>query len=152
MPQAPIRDSPRARYGAGPPPYAAIEVAFHNVADDVQLAGTLTVLQGTPNAPAVLLSQGLGFEPFDRDYAVPSAPALQSFGTGGGDRDEIEPNDTVAQGVSLPGPADAVETSDSDSTKPTPVSGSPTPLRRGRPEQMTNPSCAPTASRRCLSG
>jgi predicted acyl esterase len=27
----------------------------------------------------VLLSQGLGFEPFDRDYAVPSAPALKSF-------------------------------------------------------------------------
>ena len=79
MPQAPIRDSPRARYGAGPPPYGAIEVAFQNVADNVQLAGTLTVPRGTPNAPAVLLSQGLGFEPFDRDYAVPSAPALKSF-------------------------------------------------------------------------
>ena len=79
MPQAPIRDSPRARYGAGPPPYAAIEVAFQNVADNVQLAGTLTVPRGTPNAPAVLLSQGLGLEPFDRDYSVPSAPALKSF-------------------------------------------------------------------------
>jgi pimeloyl-ACP methyl ester carboxylesterase len=32
-----------------------------------------------PNAPAVLLSQGLGFEPFDRDYGVPGAPALKSF-------------------------------------------------------------------------
>jgi hypothetical protein len=79
VPQEPIRDSPRPRYGAGPPHYAAIEVAFQNVADNVQLAGTLTVPRGTPNAPAVLLSQGLGFEPFDRDYAVPSAPALKSF-------------------------------------------------------------------------
>ena len=79
MPQAPIRDSPRPRCGAGPPPYAAIEVAFQNVADNVQLAGTLTVPPGTPSAPAVLLSQGLGFEPFDRDYAVPSAPTLKSF-------------------------------------------------------------------------
>ena len=79
VPQAPIRDSPRPRYGAGPPPYAAIEVAFQNAVDNVQLAGTLTVPRGTPNAPAVLLSQGLGFEPFDRDYAVPSAPALKSF-------------------------------------------------------------------------
>jgi len=45
----------------------------------VQLAGTLTVPRRTPNAPAVLLSQGLGFEPFDREFAVPSAPALKSF-------------------------------------------------------------------------
>jgi pimeloyl-ACP methyl ester carboxylesterase len=79
VPQAPIRDSPRPRYGAGPSPYAAIEVAFQNVADNVQLAGTLTVPRGTPNAPAVLLSQGLGFEPFDRDYGVPGARALKSF-------------------------------------------------------------------------
>ena len=79
MPQAPIRESPRPHYGAGPPPYAAIEVAFQNVADNVQLAGTLTVPREAPSAPAVLLSQGLGFEPFDRDYAVPSAPALKSF-------------------------------------------------------------------------
>ena len=79
MPQAPIRDSPRPRYGPGPPPYTAIEVAFQNVADNVQLAGTLTVPRGAPNAPAVLLSQGLGFEPFDRDYTLPSAPALKSF-------------------------------------------------------------------------
>ena len=54
VPQAPIRDSPRPRYGAGPPPYAAIEVAFQNVADNVQLAGTLTVPRETPSAPAVL--------------------------------------------------------------------------------------------------
>ena len=79
MPQAPIRDSPRPRYGAGPPPYAAIEVAFQTVADNVQLAGTLTVPRGMSNAPAVLLSQGLGFEPFDRDYGVPGARALKSF-------------------------------------------------------------------------
>lgn len=33
---------------------------------------------------------------------APVPPALQSFGTGGGDIDEREPNDSVAQGVSLP--------------------------------------------------
>ena len=79
MPQTPIRDSPRPHYGAGPPPYTAVEVAFQNAVDNVQLAGTLTVPQGALNAPAVLLSQGLGFEPFDRDYTLPSAPALKSF-------------------------------------------------------------------------
>ena len=79
MPQAPIKESPRPVYGAGPPPYAAIEVAFQNAADGVQLAGTLTVPRGTPNAPAVLLNQGLGLEPFDRDYTLPSAPARKSF-------------------------------------------------------------------------
>ena len=79
VPQAPIRDSPKPRYGAGPAPYAAIEVAFQNVVDNVQLAGTLTVPRGALNAPTVLLSQGLGREPFDRDYPRPSAPALKSF-------------------------------------------------------------------------
>ena len=79
VPQAPIRDSPRPRYGAGPPPYAAVEVAFQNALDNVQLAGTLTVPRGASSAPAVLLSQGLGLEPFDRDYTLPSAPALKSF-------------------------------------------------------------------------
>jgi len=39
---------------------------------------------------------------FARKSQVASAPAIQSFATGGGDRDEIEPNDTIAQGVSLP--------------------------------------------------
>jgi hypothetical protein len=47
--------------------------------DNVQLAGTLTVPRGSAHAPAVLLSQGLGLEPFDRDYTLPSAPALKSF-------------------------------------------------------------------------
>jgi pimeloyl-ACP methyl ester carboxylesterase len=79
VPQAPITESPRPRYGTGPPPYAAIEVAFQNAVDNVQLAGTLTVPRGALNAPAVLLSQGLGFKPFDRDYPLPSAPALKSF-------------------------------------------------------------------------
>ena len=79
MPQAPIRDAPRPRYGAGPPPYTSVEVAFQNAVDDIQLAGTLTVPRGALKAPAVLLSQGLGFEPFDRDYTLPSAPALKSF-------------------------------------------------------------------------
>ena len=39
---------------------------------------------------------------FARKQQVASAPAIQSFATGGGDRNEIEPNDTIAQGVSLP--------------------------------------------------
>jgi uncharacterized protein YdeI (BOF family) len=39
---------------------------------------------------------------FARKIQVPSAPVLQSFGAGDGDRNEIEPNDTVAQGVALP--------------------------------------------------
>ncbi len=39
---------------------------------------------------------------FARKSQLASAPTILSFGTGGGDRDEIEPNDTVAQGVSLP--------------------------------------------------
>jgi uncharacterized protein len=59
------------------PPYEAIEVEFKNSADNVQLAGTLTVPRGTPNAPAVLLSQGLGLQPFDRDYTLSSG--LKSF-------------------------------------------------------------------------
>jgi len=59
--------------------YTAVEVAFQNAIDNVQLAGTLTVPRGALNAPAVLLSQGLGFEPFDRDYTLRSAPALKSF-------------------------------------------------------------------------
>lgn len=79
VPQAPSKDSPRARYGAGPPPYTGVEVAFQNPVDNVQLAGTLTVPRGALNAPAVLLSQGLGLEPFDRDYTLPNAPALKSF-------------------------------------------------------------------------
>ena len=79
MSQASNRDSPRARYGAGPPPYASIEVAFQNAVDNVQLAGTLTVPREASAAPAVLLSQGLGFAPFDRDYTLPSTPALKSF-------------------------------------------------------------------------
>src|SRR5436853_2425454 len=39
---------------------------------------------------------------FARKQQVASAPVIQSFATGGGDRNEIEPNDTIAQGVSLP--------------------------------------------------
>jgi hypothetical protein len=39
---------------------------------------------------------------FARKTQVPSAPSRLSFATGDGDRSEIEPNDTVAQGVSLP--------------------------------------------------
>jgi hypothetical protein len=39
---------------------------------------------------------------FGRTPRSTSAPALLSFGTGGGDINEIEPNDPVAQGVSLP--------------------------------------------------
>lgn len=39
---------------------------------------------------------------FGLTRASASSPALLSFGTGGGDTNEIEPNDLVAQGVSLP--------------------------------------------------
>jgi len=79
VPQGPIKESPRARHGPGPAPYDAIEVAFENPADGVHVAGTLTVPHGVVQAPAVILSQGLGFEPFDRDYAVATAPALKAL-------------------------------------------------------------------------
>jgi hypothetical protein len=79
VPQTPNSDSPRPRYAAGPAPYVAVDVAFQNAVDNVHLAGTLTVPRGAVNAPAVLLSQGLGLAPFDRDYPLPSAPALKSF-------------------------------------------------------------------------
>jgi hypothetical protein len=39
---------------------------------------------------------------FSRPRQAASAPTIQSFATGGGDINEIEPNDRVAQGVSLP--------------------------------------------------
>ena len=39
---------------------------------------------------------------FVQQLRAGSAPQVLSFGTGGGDIDEIEPNDPVAQGVSLP--------------------------------------------------
>ncbi|HJQ24892.1 MAG TPA: PPC domain-containing protein [Blastocatellia bacterium] len=57
------------------------------------------------NAPQTMRQHAAGHEgvsAFARRSQVASAPALQSFGTGGGDRNEIEPNDAVAQGVSLP--------------------------------------------------
>ena len=38
----------------------------------------------------------------ERAHWAAAAPRLLSFGTGGGDVNEIEPNDLVAQGVSLP--------------------------------------------------
>jgi pimeloyl-ACP methyl ester carboxylesterase len=79
VPQGPIKESPRARSGSGPARYDAIEVAFENPSDSVHLAGTLTVPHGVVQAPAVMLSQGVGFGPFDRDYAVPTAPAVKSF-------------------------------------------------------------------------
>ena len=79
VPQAPIKDSPRPVYATGAPTYRAIEVAFQNAADGVQLAGTLTVPSAAVSVPAVLLSQGLGVEPFDRDYTLPGAQARKSF-------------------------------------------------------------------------
>lgn len=39
---------------------------------------------------------------FARSRQAASAPAIQSFGTGGGDVNELEPNDRIAQAVSLP--------------------------------------------------
>ncbi len=79
MAQAPNRETPRPRYDVRPASYVVTEVAFLNAVDNVQLAGTLTVPRGVLNARAVILSQGLGLEPFDRDYAVPMRPALKSF-------------------------------------------------------------------------
>lgn len=77
--QTPSSESPRALYAAGSPTYATTEVAFQNAADNIQLAGTLTLPRGALNAPAVLLSPGLGVAPFDRDYTLPGRPALKSF-------------------------------------------------------------------------
>src|SRR5688572_22643942 len=39
---------------------------------------------------------------WEKIFQVASAPTVQSFGTGGGDINEIEPNHIIAQGVSLP--------------------------------------------------
>lgn len=39
---------------------------------------------------------------FARSRQAASAPTLQSFATGGGDIDELEPNDSISQGVALP--------------------------------------------------
>ena len=79
MPQDPIKDLAPQLREAGAQPYAIIEVAFQNAVDNVQLAGTLTVPREEPNAPAVLLVQGLGLAPFDRDYTLPGAPTRKSF-------------------------------------------------------------------------
>jgi hypothetical protein len=49
--------------------------------------------------PGKELSQA---ETWEKIYPVASAPTLQSFGTGGGDVNEVEPNNTIAQGISLP--------------------------------------------------
>ena len=46
--------------------------------------------------------QGRGERVFAQGRVTASAPTIQSFGTGGGDIFEDEPNDLVAQGVSLP--------------------------------------------------
>lgn len=43
-----------------------------------------------------------GAHAFARSRQTASAPVLQSFATGSGDINEIEPNDLIAQGVSLP--------------------------------------------------
>jgi Bacterial pre-peptidase C-terminal domain len=49
---------------------------------------------------AGMRTEGVGA--FARARQAASAPTVQSFGTGGGDVIELEPNDRVAQGVSLP--------------------------------------------------
>jgi pimeloyl-ACP methyl ester carboxylesterase len=78
-PQEPIKESPRPRYGSGPPPYEAIEVAFENIADGVHLAGTLTVPHGAVQASCCAAESRARFWPYDRDYPVPTAAALKSF-------------------------------------------------------------------------
>jgi hypothetical protein len=47
-------------------------------------------------------AQTAGVSAFARSRPVASALSIQSFATGGGDINEVEPNDRVAQGVSLP--------------------------------------------------
>jgi pimeloyl-ACP methyl ester carboxylesterase len=51
-----------------PYPYMEEEVTYHNVADSITLAGTLTIPRGNGPFPAVLLITGSGAE--DRDEAV----------------------------------------------------------------------------------
>jgi hypothetical protein len=76
VPQAPITDSPRPRYGAGPPPYTAVELAFQNAVDNVQLAGTLTVPRGSdPRFQAILAEAEVGRQ-----------QALAAFREAGGER------------------------------------------------------------------
>lgn len=77
--QTAARSSPGSPHVPGTPPYTAIEVAFKNAADNVELAGTLTIPNGPAKAPAVLLGQRLGLEPFDRDYTRRNAPTQKSF-------------------------------------------------------------------------
>src|SRR5205823_6222348 len=70
-----------------------------------RLRGEVSFAAQAADQPSLLRRRANGHESvsaFARRSQIASAPALLSFGTGGGDRNEIEPNDAIAQGVSLP--------------------------------------------------
>src|SRR5690349_18882144 len=79
-------------------------VAMDRGAAFMRRGGDFVAARATEERPMLRRHLG-GSEPvsaFARKTQVASAPSLQSFATGDGDRNEVEPNDTVAQGVSLP--------------------------------------------------
>ena len=85
------RDTPTVEIGRGP--------AFQRLRGEISLASRVNQENRTLRRRAAGREQ---VSAFARKNQVPSAPSIRSFGTGGGDRNEVEPNDTVAQGVSLP--------------------------------------------------
>jgi pimeloyl-ACP methyl ester carboxylesterase len=66
IPELPERARPQEP--AEPLPYRAVDVAYRNEADDIDLAGTLTLPATSGPAPAVILISGSG--PQDRDESV----------------------------------------------------------------------------------
>jgi hypothetical protein len=67
--------------------------AFRRLGDEVASSGQAkTRNRKQTNTQAV----------WEKIFQMASAPIVQSFGTGGGDINEIEPNHIIAQGVSLP--------------------------------------------------
>jgi hypothetical protein len=67
--------------------------AFRRLRDEVVLSGQAkTGKRKEANAQVI----------WEKIFQVASAPTVQSFGTGSGDINEIEPNHIIAQGVSLP--------------------------------------------------
>lgn len=85
------RDTPTIEVGRGP--------AFQRLRGEMSLASQVNQENRTLRRRAAGHEQ---VSAFARKNQVPSAPSIQSFGTGGGDQNEVEPNDTIAQGVSLP--------------------------------------------------
>jgi hypothetical protein len=73
--------------------------AFQRLRGEESIAAQATQESQAPRQRAIGHEQ---VNAFARKQQVAGAPVIQSFATGGGDRNEIEPNDTIAQGVSLP--------------------------------------------------